>query len=142
LGKFSAPDRAKYSLDRIFNRGYYSPVKWEVEVVDEFTEWYEDLSEKEQDSVAASVGLLEIMGPSLGFPHSSGVRESKFGHMRELRIQHEGRPYRVLYAFDPMRVAVLLLGGDKTGNDRWYEESVPEADSRYESYLQEVKKKR
>lgn|SRR6266498_429290 len=88
------------------------------------------------------LGLLEIMGPSLGFPHSSGVRESKFGHMRELRIQHEGRPYRVLYAFDPMRVAVLLLGGDKTGNDRWYEESVPEADSRYESYLQEVKKKR
>ena len=49
--------------------------------------------------------------------------------MRELRIQHEGRPYRVLYAFDPRRSAILVLGGDKTGNDRWYEEQVPVADS-------------
>ncbi len=68
LGKFSAPDRAKYSLDRIFNRGYYSPVKWEVEVVDEFTEWYEDLSEKEQDSVAASVGFARDYGTESWIP--------------------------------------------------------------------------
>jgi hypothetical protein len=48
--------------------------------------------------------------------------------MRELRIQHEGRPYRVLYAFDPRRSAILLIGGDKTRSDRWYEEFVPAAD--------------
>ena len=57
----------------------------------------------------------------LRFPHSSGVKGSKHDHMRELRIQHQGRPYRVLYAFDPRRVAILLIGGDKTGDDRWYE---------------------
>ena len=60
--------------------------------------------------------------------------------MRELRIQHEGRPYRVLYAFDPRRAAILLLGGDKTGNDRWYDEHVPIADTLYDEYLRELKR--
>ena len=60
--------------------------------------------------------------------------------MRELRFQHEGRPYRVLYAFDPRRAAILLLGGDKTGNDRWYEENVPVADNLYDEYLKELER--
>lgn len=60
--------------------------------------------------------------------------------MRELRIQHAGRPYRVLYAFDPRRTALLLLGGDKTGNDRWYEQQVPIADRLYDEHLVTLKK--
>jgi len=68
-------------------------------------------------------------------PHSSGVEISRHAHMRELRIQHEGRPYRVLYAFDPRRAAMLLIGGDKLGNDRWYEEHVPLADAIYDRHL-------
>ena len=60
--------------------------------------------------------------------------------MRELRIQHEGRPYRVLYTFDPRRSAILLIGGDKTGNDRWYEENVPRADRLYDFHLDELRK--
>lgn len=60
--------------------------------------------------------------------------------MRELRIQHEGRPYRILYAFDPRRTAILLIGGDKTGADRWYETHIPLADSIYEKYCEELKK--
>jgi hypothetical protein len=59
--------------------------------------------------------------------------------MRESRIQHEGRPYRVLYAFDHRRIAVLLVGGDKTGNGRWYEEYVPLADRIYDRHLRELK---
>jgi hypothetical protein len=58
--------------------------------------------------------------------------------MRELRIQHEGRLYRVLYAFDPRRVALLLIGGDKTGNDRWYEEYVALAEEIYERHLRDL----
>lgn len=58
--------------------------------------------------------------------------------MRELRVQHEGRPYRVLYAFGPRRVAILLIGGDKTGNNRWYEENVPRADAIYDEHLREL----
>lgn len=101
---------------------------WEVEYTDEFEAWWDGLDENEQESVTAFVMLLERMGPHLPFPHSSGVGGSRHGHMRELRIQHRGRPYRVLYAFDPRRAALLLLGGEKTGNDRWYEEAVPKAD--------------
>jgi hypothetical protein len=59
--------------------------------------------------------------------------------MRELRVQHQGRPYRVLYVFDPRRVAILLLGGDKTGDDRWYERNVPLADRLYDNYLAGIK---
>jgi hypothetical protein len=58
--------------------------------------------------------------------------------MPELRVQHQGQPYRVLYTFDPRRVALLLLGGDKTGDDRWYERNVPLADRIYDNYLAEV----
>lgn len=62
--------------------------------------------------------------------------------MRELRIQHQGAPYRVLYAFDPGRVAILLIGGDKTGNDRWYEENVPVADRLYDEHLEQIEREK
>ncbi len=109
--------------------------QWQVNNSDEFEEWWFTLSEYQQISITASVKLLRSLGPMLGFPHSSGVNNSAHSHMRELRIQHRGRPYRVLYAFDPSRAAMLLIGGDKTGNDRWYEEYVPIADEIYTKYL-------
>jgi hypothetical protein len=115
-------------------------MSWEVEYTDEFEEWWHSLNEKEQVSVDASVRLLELLGPSLKFPHSSGVKGSRHGHLRELRIQFGGRPLRSLYAFDPRRRAILLIGGDKTGNDRWYEEYVPIADDLYDQYIDELRK--
>jgi hypothetical protein len=113
---------------------------WEVEVTDEFLTWYDSLVVEEILSVTPVVNLLEEFGPSLPYPRSSQVKGSKHGHMRELRIQHAGRPYRVLYAFDPRRAAILLLGGDKTGNDRWYEENLPKADKLYDDYLEQLEK--
>lgn len=74
------------------------------------------------------------------FHLSSGINGSKHSHMRELRIQHAGQPYRVLYAFDPRRVAILLIGGKKTGKDRWYEKFVPIADKLYDQHLNALKK--
>ena len=73
-------------------------------------------------------------------PYSSGIASSAFPHMRELRIQHAGEPYRVLYTFDPKRRAVLLLGGAKGGDERWYESHVPAADRIYRKYLAEVER--
>ena len=96
--------------------------------------------DEEQVSVGRVVELLVEHGPSLPFPYSSGIATSRHRHMRELRIQHEGRPYRVLYAFDPRRAAILLLGGDKTGNDRWYDEHVPIAEKLYDKYLRELER--
>jgi hypothetical protein len=113
---------------------------WEVEYTDEFGDWWSRLTEAEQISVDASVRLLEERGPQLGHPHSSGIAQSRHPHMRELRIQHRGRPYRVLYAFDPRRTAILLLGGDKTGDDRWYESQVPRADRLYDEHLAALEK--
>lgn len=112
----------------------------QVEFTDEFGAWWDTPSEAEQESVDVSVRLLEAFGPSLGFPDSSGIVGSRHGHMRELRIQHKGRPLRVLYAFDPRRVAILLIGGDKTGSDRWYETFVPVADRLYELHLAQLRK--
>jgi hypothetical protein len=115
-------------------------MEWAVEFTDEFGRWWNELTPEEQEDIDASVILLERMGPSLRFPHSSGIAGSRHSHMRELRIQHAGRPYRVLYAFDPRRTAILLLGGDKTGNDRWYETFVPIADGIYDRHLEGISK--
>ena len=108
---------------------------WEVEYTDEFGAWWEGLDEDTRIAIDATVRLLETKGPQLSFPHSSDVRGSRFGQMRELRIQHKGDPYRILYAFDPCRTAILLIGGNKGGNDRWYEEFVPRADKLYKDHL-------
>lgn len=113
---------------------------YEVEYTDEFDGWWSGLTEAEQDSVDYGVRLLEERGPRLPFPFSSGVTRSRHAHMRELRVQHEGRPYRVLYAFDPRRNAILLLGGDKTGDDRWYDRNVPVADDLYDEHIETLRR--
>lgn len=105
-----------------------------------FREWYEGLAVDEQESVYRVVSLLERLGVALGFPYSSAIGGSMHP-LRELRIQHQGRPFRVLYAFDPMRQAVLLIGGDKTGNERFYDEMVPKAGALWEAYLKETEGK-
>lgn len=113
---------------------------YEVEVTDEWLAWFEELSAEVQEEWAASIGLLEAKGPHLPFPYSSGVTSSRHSHMRELRTQVHGRPFRTLYAFDPRRVAILLIAGDKTGNDRWYEVNVPLADDLYDEHLEILEK--
>jgi hypothetical protein len=80
------------------------------------------------------------LGPALGFPHSSRVTSSRYPQMRELRTQSAGRPWRTLYAFDPLRAAILLIAGDKTGEDRCYGKFVPVADRLFEEHLNELKK--
>jgi len=111
---------------------------WEVEVSDEFKLWYEELRSVEQQSIALSVHLLQDFGPSLGRPHVDTVRGSAFPNMKELRVQHQGMPYRILFAFDPRRNAYLILGGDKTGDASWYESAIRNADIIYRQHLTEI----
>jgi hypothetical protein len=103
----------------------------------EFEGWWNDLTEDQQDDVDRCVHLLEALGVTLGFPNSSAVKGSRLA-LRELRVQSGGHPLRILYVFDPRRQAVLLVGGDKTGRDRFYEESIPAAERIYEEYLGEI----
>ncbi len=112
---------------------------WEVEKTDQFEEWWDELTENQQESISAIVDILMEQGPNLPFPYSSDVTTSRHGNMRELRVQSGGRPIRTFYAFDPRRTAILLIGGEKTGNDRFYEEFVPVADRLYDVYLDELR---
>lgn len=112
--------------------------KWNVNYTDEFGEWWQSLQVPVQERLYKVVSLLEIHGPNLNFPYSSDIRGSSIA-LRELRAQCEGHPYRVLYVFDPLRSAVLLIGGDKTGDARWYERMIPIAERIYKDYLDELK---
>jgi hypothetical protein len=112
----------------------------EVEFTDEFQDWWNRLGEEQQDDLARSVRHLIEFGPALGFPHSSKVTTSRFPQVGELRTQSAGRPLRTLYAFNPLRTAILLIAGDKTGDDRWYDRFVPVADRPFEEHLHELKK--
>jgi hypothetical protein len=111
---------------------------YDVEFTNEFEGWWSGLSEDEQDSVAKKVGLLQDKGPVLARPHADVIQTSRYHNMKELRVQHLGRPYRVLFIFDPRRAAILLIGGDKSDNDGWYDEFVPVADDIYERHLKEL----
>ena len=108
----------------------------EIIVTDEFKTWFEGLNESEQEAIGRVVGLLQERGATLDFPFSSGIKGSIYAAMRELRIQQGGDPYRVLYAFDPIRQAVLLVGGVKTGKgNRWYDDAIRIADRLFGEYL-------
>ena len=113
---------------------------WNVEYTDQFGKWYEELCEEIQDDIDRVVGVLEARGPQLPFPYSSGVEGSRHDHMRELRVQSGGKPIRIFYAFDPRRTAILLIGGDKTGDKRFYERMIPVADRLYDDYISELRK--
>ncbi len=113
---------------------------WEVEFTAAFETWWNSLESDEQESVAASVGLLELLGPQLPRPHSDTLKGSRHANLKELRTQHRGRPLRTLYAFDPRRMAILLIGGDKTGDGRFYDRMIPVADKLYDDHLKTLKR--
>ena len=114
---------------------------WEVEYTGEFESWWNSLSEDEQVEVSAKVELLQEHGPTLPRPHADVIASSRHSNMKELRGKVKGRHLRVLYAFDPRRTALVLIGGDKTDDPKWYEKFVPVADDLFDQHLKELEKK-
>ena len=111
---------------------------WEVEFTDEFEQWWDSLTEAQQDAVKDRVGLLAEFGPDLGRPVVDQIKTSRHQNMKELRAS-AGGALRVLFAFDPRRQAILLIGGNKDGAwQRWYLEAVPFADELYDQHLREI----
>jgi len=105
---------------------------WDVEFTDQFEAWWDTLTAEEQQSIDAAVRLLEQRGPGLGRPLVDSIERSRHANMKELRAG----TIRVLFAFDPRRSAILLIGGDK--RDRWqefYEETIPLADDLFDAHL-------
>ncbi|MGD0307270.1 MAG: type II toxin-antitoxin system RelE/ParE family toxin [Candidatus Acidiferrales bacterium] len=115
-------------------------MSWNVEATDEFQAWWATLNEQEHEAIFAGVALLELRGPSLGRPWVDTLaRDSKHPNMKELRVQCKGKPYRILFAFDPRQTGILLIGGQKSGK-KWTQKAVALADKIYDAYLKEIRR--
>lgn len=108
----------------------------EVVCTDEFVEWFEALPDGEARTVMNVVDVLELAGVSLGEPHSSALKGTRYA-LRELRPKRGRSPVRVVYAFDPRRQAVLLLGGHKGRGGRFYERLIEKSEKLWEEHLAE-----
>lgn len=115
---------------------YNRSMEWNVIFDPDFRVWFYQQEQGLQDEAFAVIKILEEFGPQLGRPRVDTIKASNFNNMKELRIQFQGEPWRILFAFDPKRQAILLVGGNKTGKKRWYKENVPIADQRYTQYLE------
>lgn len=114
-------------------------MSWEVEYTDEFEAWWHQLSEDDQERADALVEILAEKGPAAGRPAVDTVKGSRHPNMKELRPG----TVRVLFAFDPRRAAILLLGGDKRDRwDEWYQQMIPIADDLFDAHLKELKRER
>jgi len=116
-------------------------VVWEVEVTDEGIYWWRDLTDEQQIALTDRVHLLTERGPDLGRPIVDRISGSRHHNTKELRAS-QGGALHVLFAFDPRRQVILLLGGDKTGDwNAWYDWAIPAADDVYDVYLDELGRK-
>lgn len=115
-------------------------MEWTVLYDDEFIEWMEQQEEGLQNAILGLVEVLMRHGPNLGRPRVDTLKGSKLNNLKELRVQHRGQPWRILFVFDPKRQAILLVGGNKRGDKRWYEENIPIAEERYKRHLEELEK--
>ena len=106
----------------------------------EFGEWFRSQEKPLRRTVAAHIGLLEEHGPQLRRPYADTLEGSKLSNLKELRVQHRGEPYRILYAFDQKRQALLLIGGNKAGDKRWYKRMIPLAEAIFERHLRNSEK--
>ena len=114
---------------------------WTVRNHDDFDPEFEDLPSEVQDELLAMMALLEAYGPALGRPHADTLSGSRHANMKELRFKAADGVWRVAYAFDPERQAILLVAGDKAGvaQKRFYKGLITKADNRFAEHLKALK---
>jgi len=108
---------------------------WDIEFTEAFGAWWSGLPAAAKEAIAHDVELLGTLGPALGRPWVDSVKGSRHANMKELRTRHRTSAFRVLFAFDPRRTAVLLLGGDKSGDRRFYARMIRAADDLLDQHL-------
>ncbi|MFN1148753.1 type II toxin-antitoxin system RelE/ParE family toxin [Serratia liquefaciens] len=109
---------------------------WQIVTVERFDSWFLSLNSDQQKSVLVGIFKLQEFGPLLARPHADTLNhKNQIQHLKELRIQHRGRPFRIFFAFDPQRQAALLCCGDKTDNKRFYQQMLPIAIREFPHYL-------
>lgn len=112
-------------------------MQWTLIYHNEFIAWLDSQNEKLQDETLAHLEMLKAAGPLLGRPHSDTLKGSSLSNLKELRFKFQRKPIRILYLFDPERRGIILLGGDKSKNKRWYETNIPIAEKRYKQLLED-----
>ena len=110
---------------------------WKIIETSIFKEWFAELDVYAQADIVAAAQVLKSYGPQLGRPNVDTVYDSRHSNMKELRVQSKGRPFRILFAFDPNRQAVFLIGGNKQGDKRFYKRMIAKADDLYDEYLED-----
>lgn len=117
---------------------------WKVEFHPAFLKEFRKYTETVQDEILAKSLLIESFGPMLGRPHVDVLKGSKHSNMKELRIDADGGVWRVAFAFDPKRKAVLLVAGDKAGKSekKFYKNLIKKADARFDGHLEELQRGR
>lgn len=113
-------------------------MEWKVLLDPAFEIWLLEQETGVRQAITAYAKLLATFGPGLGRPHVDTLKGSKLTNLKELRVQYQGEPWRVLFAFDPKRRAILLVGGNKQGDNRWYKKAIPLAEKRYWQYLEQM----
>ncbi len=108
-----------------------------VHTTEQFDQWMEDLSPRERKEAFHAWRLLGELGLQLDYPHSSAIKGSRFP-LRELRPKRGKSPLRIIYAFDPRREALLLIGGNKASNKKMYDSIIPQAEAIWEQHLKDV----
>jgi hypothetical protein len=118
-------------------------VKWEVEFHKDFDPEFDALPDDVQNELRAHALLLEQFGPQLGRPRVDTLKGSRHANMKELRFDAADGVWRVAFAFDPKRNAVLLFAGDKSGGGekRFYRQLIAKADERFDDHLSRTEKK-
>lgn len=106
---------------------------------DEFVSWVRNLDEDAKEAILKRLIILKEIGHSLGRPYVDTVSESKHKNMKELRIQNKSRLFRIFFAFDPEQNIILLIGGDKVGDKRFYNKMIPLADKLYDKHLRKLR---
>ena len=112
---------------------------WNVTLTEGFAEWFRGESDKVRGKIEGSILLLEALGPNLGRPHADTPKGSLIANLKELWVQAIGTPYRLLFAFDPARQAVILCGSDKTNDKRFHGRMIPIAEAAYAEHLRSMK---
>jgi hypothetical protein len=119
-------------------------VRWSVDIGNEFDPEFDALPEEVRTEILALSLLLEQFGPQLGRPRVDTLKGSRHANMKELRFSAADGQWRVAFAFDPRRRAILLVAGDKSGvsEKRFYRELIRKADNRLEAHLARLTKER
>ena len=117
---------------------YITRMEWQVLLDSDFKAWLLAQEQKAQTAIFAHIGLLKAFGPALGRPHVDTIKGSRLTNLKELRVQYQGEPWRVLFVFDPKRRAILLVGGNKQGDTRWYTKAIPVAELRYQRHIDQM----